>query len=146
MPNWTTNEVTITANSKKDLTAFINNVKSKESPFDFEKVKPMPDYIFRGNLGDKERELHGNNNWYDWSWKNWGTKRNSCGVMAERLSETQIFYQFDTAWCPPLGIFNALSNIYSGEVDGYPEIYIEWHCTDEDDHTEGEGYEIEEVA
>ena len=34
---------------------------------DFNKVIPMPDYIFQGNLGMAEREKYGKENWYDWS-------------------------------------------------------------------------------
>ena len=146
MPNWTTNEVTITAESKKDLTTFIKQIKSKDNPFDFDRIEPMPETVFQGNLGMKQREKYGRNNWYDWSWDNWGTKWNSCQAMAERLSATEIFYQFDTAWCPPVKIYEALSNIYSGQVGGCPSVKIEWHCLDEDDDTGGEGYDIKEVA
>jgi len=145
MPNWTTNEVTITAESKKDLTNFIKQIKSKDNPFDFDKIEPMPKNIYRGNLGQKERNQHGKNNWYDWSFTNWGTKWNSCSTMVNRLSATEVFYQFDTAWCPPIPIWEALGNIYSGQVKGCPNIKIEWHCLDEDDDTHGEGYNIEEV-
>ena len=58
MPNWTTNEVTITAESKKDLTNFIKQIKSKDNPSDFDKIEPMPKNIYRGNLGQKERNQH----------------------------------------------------------------------------------------
>ena len=111
MPNWTTNEVTITAESKKDLKTFVKQIRSKDNPFDFDRIEPMPKNIFRGNLGDKERKEHGKNNWYDWACENWGTKWNSCSTMAKRLSETEIFYQFDTAWSPPIPIWEALGNI-----------------------------------
>ena len=59
MPNWTTNEVTVTAKSAKDLSKFIKQIESEDNPFDFEKIEPMPENIFRGNLGQKEREIHG---------------------------------------------------------------------------------------
>ena len=39
----------------------------------FENITPMPLTIFRGDLGEAERKIHGNNNWYDWSIKNWGS-------------------------------------------------------------------------
>ena len=55
MPNWTTNEVTITAKSAKDLSKFIETIKTEDNPFDFQKIEPMPKNIFRGNLGTKEK-------------------------------------------------------------------------------------------
>jgi len=146
MPNWTTNEVTVTAKSAKDLSKFIKQIESEDNPFDFEKIEPMPKNIFRGNLGRKEKELHGKNNWYDWSWKNWGTKWNSCHTEFKRFDDKVAMYIFQTAWCPPVPIWEALMNIYSGQVKGCPAIHFEWHCLDEDDDTDGEGYQIEEVA
>tara|TARA_R100001530_G_C4306335_1_gene151775 strand:- start:75 stop:503 length:429 start_codon:yes stop_codon:yes gene_type:complete len=140
MPNWTTNEVTITAESKKDLTTFMKQIKSKNNPFDFDKIEPMPKNLFMGNLGREEERKYGKNNWYHWSIENWGTKWNSCSTMVERLSPTEVFYQFDTAWSPPLRIWEAILNIYSGQVKGSPKIKIEWHCLDEDDSTCGDGY------
>ena len=145
MPNWTNNEVTITAKSKKDLDVFIKQVKGKDNDFDFEKIEPMPKDIFRGNLKIKEKEKYGKKNWYDWSRANWGTKWNSCDTSFQRVSDTTAFYIFDTAWCPPTGIYEAIVNIYSGQVKDCPSIDIDWHCLDEDDDTDGEGYSMESV-
>jgi len=143
MPNWTYNEVTITTKSKKDLDVFIKQVKGKDNDFDFEKIEPIPKDIFRGNLGRKEKEKYGKKNWYDWSWENWGTKWNSCDTSFERVSDTEAFYMFNTAWCPPTGIYEAIGNIYSGQVKDCPSIDIDWYCLDEDDDTNGEGYSME---
>jgi len=145
MPNWTNNEITITTKSKKDLDIFMKLVKGKDNDFDFDKIEPMPDNIFQGNLGQKEREEHGRNNWYDWSWDNWGTKWNSCQTQATRLDDTKAFFIFDTAWSPPVPIYEALGNIFSGQVGGFPLVKIQWHCLDEDDDTQGEGYAIQEA-
>ena len=64
----------------------------------------------------------------------------------QRFDDKVGMYIFQTAWCAPVPIWIALSNIYSGQVKGCPAINIEWHCLDEDDDTDGEGYQIEEVA
>jgi len=143
MPNYTYNEVTITAKSKKDLDIFIKQVKGNDNDFDFEKIEPMPKDIFRGNLGINEKEKYGKKNWYDWSLANWGTKWNSCDTSFERVSDTTAFYMFITAWSPPTGIYESIGNIYSGQVKDCPAVYVDWHCLDEDDDTNGEGYSME---
>lgn len=70
--------------------------------FDFNKLIPMPEYIFRGNLGQEEREKYGKNNWYDWSCDNWGTKWNSYDCC---ISEDGSTYEFSTAWDIPKPIY-----------------------------------------
>jgi uncharacterized surface anchored protein len=81
MPNHVTNVVTIEGVSEDRLTAILaairmNDVEGRRS-LDFNKIIPMPDSVYQGNLGEKERRLYGENNWYDWAVKNWGTKWNS---------------------------------------------------------------------
>ena len=44
---------------------------------DFNKIVPMPDTVFKGNLGAEERNIYGTNNWLDWSLENWNTKWNA---------------------------------------------------------------------
>lgn len=103
MPNYCENYLTIEGNTIT-LKKIIDFVKSDETAFDFEKIVPMPDYIYRGVIGDKEKELYGENNWYDWSNKNWGTKWNS--VDAE-IWDNDI--QFQTAWSPCDPVIAALA-------------------------------------
>jgi len=92
MPNWTYNIIRASG-SKESLDAFlakttkVNNSAEREDErlsFDFESIIPMPDNIFRGNIGKEEKEhCKANNipNWYDWSVENWGTKWNACFEM-----------------------------------------------------------------
>ena len=94
MPNYCDNSLTIYASEEtvERIRAF---VRSDESEFDFDKVIPMPEYIYVGPLGKEERELYGKNNWYDWCTTNWGTKWNSDEVS---FKDNNFF--FLTAWSP----------------------------------------------
>lgn len=78
---------------------------------DFNKITPMPEDIYCGDLGQKEREIYGEKNWYDWSIENWGTKWNSYGQCfnGHRLS-------FQTAWDAPHPVIKKLSEMYSDVI------------------------------
>lgn len=55
MPNYCSNTLTIEC-PDHIFEQIKNLVQGEHSVFDFDKIVPMPDHIFRGNLGDKERE------------------------------------------------------------------------------------------
>ena len=103
MPNYCDNFLTIDGNhtTREEILMLM---KSEDSAFDFEKILPMPDYIYRGGIGTKEKEIYGENNWYDWSVENWGTKWNS--VDAE-IHSNEIYFQ--TAWSPCDPVIAALA-------------------------------------
>jgi Ferredoxin-like domain in Api92-like protein len=88
---------------------------------DFNKIVPMPSNIFRGNLGDAEKKIHGENNWYDWSVNNWGTKWNA--VESQKIDDYTV--QFDTAWAMPEPVIKALSKMF-------PKIGVNILWADED--------------
>lgn len=77
------------------------------NPFDFNKVIPMPDYIYHGNLGKEETDKYGKNNWYDWSNENWGTKWNSCDTELNGNC-----YSFWTAWSPCSPVIEKLAEMF----------------------------------
>ena len=106
MPNYCENFLSIEGNADT-LKEIMDFVKSDKSVFDFEKIVPMPDYIYRGAVGAKEKEIYGENNWYDWSNKNWGTKWNS--VDAEDWDDE---IQFLTAWSPCDPVIAALAKMF----------------------------------
>ena len=89
------------------LKSILEFVRSDSNLFDFDKIVPMPAHIYQGPVGPKERELYGENNWYDWSLNNWGTKENS--KYAE-VHDTVI--QFSTAWSPCDSVISTLAKMF----------------------------------
>lgn len=106
MPNWVTNKIKI-LNVNKENAEKIKERYTYKDNFDFEKVIPMPENIFRGDLGDEERKIYGENNWYDWSIKNWETKWNAVYSTLSYAETNRIMYiEFDTAWSCPKPVLN----------------------------------------
>ena len=73
MPNHVTSVIKLSGDAKR-IKAMLKTIQSKEygiGSVDFEKILPMPDTVYNGPLGMRERELHGKNNWYDWRIANW---------------------------------------------------------------------------
>lgn len=129
MPNWVYNNVSVIG-KKKSLEEFrakhftseekdpVDGLQAREE-FDFETIIPMPENIFRGSVGEKEREQYGVNNWYDWSIENWGTKWNA--GYTEFYGKEEIVpwgdeyvleFKFDTAWNLPIPIYKKLAEMY----------------------------------
>jgi len=99
---------------------------------DFNKVIPQPDNIFRGNLGQKEKEQcakEGRPTWYEWNTENWGTKWNSydCSKVKDVHNNGHycLIYQFDTAWSPVRGIIDKM-------MEDNPNIKLTYTYADED--------------
>ena len=103
MPNWCDNFLTINAD-EKTVNEILEFVKSEEYAFDFNNIVPMPDYIYTGMLGDEERKLYGENNWYDWCCENWGTKWNAEDVNIDGESISML-----TAWAPCIPVLAELA-------------------------------------
>lgn len=118
MPNWVKNNVNVYG-TKKQLEKFVEKHFNKEGEFDFNTIIKMPKKVFRGNVGQAERKKYGENNWYDWSVKNWGTKWNACDtdepIIEDRhpfLKESVLSFSFNTAWSVPLEIYEKLAKMY----------------------------------
>lgn len=127
MPNHITNVIEIRGD-RIEVNNLLEKIKNDEygiGTIDFEKIIPMPDNIYRGNLGTKEREFYGENNWYDWSIANWGTKWNAYGFNESKNNSQKEKITFLTAWEAPHPIMEKLAEMY-------PEINIKHEWADED--------------
>ena len=63
-------------------------------------ISPMPkkkDDPYKYELGELLLKHHGFDNWYDWSWENWGTK---WGTYDNKFFEKDREYTYTTAWSP----------------------------------------------
>ena len=110
MPNYCYNSLSIEG-SYDTLKKIHDLVREEENPFDFGKIIPMPDYIYKGVFGPKEEKIYGKNNWYDWSWENWGTKWNSCDAHCDWFCDC-LEYSFETAWSPCEPVIKALAALF----------------------------------
>ena len=107
MPNHITNKIEFYG-EQENINKVLDLIKGEEKFIDFEKIIPMPDNIYRGNLGYEEEKLYGKNNWYDWSIENWGTKWNAYHDNLDKANNTLTF---DTAWSCPLPVLDALAEL-----------------------------------
>ncbi|MFL1706681.1 hypothetical protein ACHJH3_06700 [Campylobacter sp. MOP7] len=56
----------------------------------------------------KNIEAHGHPTWYEFCWDRWGTKWNSHNSSIINRKGNSIIMRFDTAWAPPIPIYEAL--------------------------------------
>jgi len=134
MPNWCSNEVQFDG-SEEDIAKFKEECftdRKGVAVLDFSKVLPEPDYDKPKKDGTHnngvQTELHSvMPDWWNWRNENWGTKWNLVpdhdGDLTAYITvedgEDFIMLEFDTAWSPPSGIYEAI-------VDKYPDLSVNW--------------------
>ena len=134
MPNWVSNSISITAESKAELDALLEKAKGADSKITEEErefhfgafVHPSDEELpyYLGNVEDELPEEYESwtpeekltyklqfrgNNWYDWNVRNWGTKWDACDTYVGRTDDLSASVSFQTAWSPPEPIFRALA-------------------------------------
>lgn len=117
----------------------------------FNQIIPMPEDISLANISYEERTASNGRNWYDWRIANWNTKWDAYEVRVQRLSDTSIYIMMETAWSPPIPIFEKLVDLgfevsayfldeghnYIGQFEGGEEYYFDvnqkapWNLIDE---------------
>ncbi|CAB4222575.1 hypothetical protein UFOVP1655_139 [uncultured Caudovirales phage] len=89
MPNWCDNSLVLGNKDVSKIDAFQNHLE--EGKDIFEGLRPNPDIEWS----------------YAWCCENWGTKWDATSSDWEREDDT-IRLSFDTAWCPPIELYQYL--------------------------------------
>lgn len=122
MPNWCSNYVTITAPAKQVFDNFMQHMEAHWSwnPNEMDEYKasdepagfcsyflPEPEYEVKEAADPKQFVMP---DWWNFRVENWGTKwevsfdKQDCDIDEEELS---IRFFFDSAWSPPVGVYEA---------------------------------------
>ena len=119
MPNWTANKLRIIAKTdeaKALLPRLLNGFQAKVDYDEcaFEVIDPTPQELLNNQspINDDAKgttffQKYGATDWYDWRVKNWGTKWESNNDSVEEI-ENGLIAAFDTAWSPPINIYEKL--------------------------------------
>lgn len=86
----------------------------KRGTIDFEKIIPMPEDIYRGDVGPNEMLKYGDKNWYEWSIIHWGTKWNAYDFKSDERNPNPVI--FSTAWDAPYEIYKALAKKFKNII------------------------------
>lgn len=120
MPDWTTNYVTVTGD-EANIDRFIIEAFEEDAELtegrriDFARIVPQPANI--ETTGCSGQHAEGEVCWYTWNGENWGTKWNACNTRDfNRVAPEQVNFRFDTAWCAPSPIFDAIKERWAVKV------------------------------
>ena len=99
-------------------------------PLDFRKVIPQPDGLLdMAAVGTMPA-------WWEWCIENWGTKWNAWDIEMtfqtnEAENESELVYQFNTAWSPVNQIVDAICTNLIPEILGIGTIFTHYSYTEE---------------
>jgi hypothetical protein len=95
MPNWCSNVATINHGDTELIDAIENELKKERDDVAlFQMLRPRP--------------AEHDEDWYGWNVNNWGTKWEASIYDYERLDDNNIKINFDTAWGPPIALYDYL--------------------------------------
>jgi hypothetical protein len=125
MPNWCNNTVQIGHSDSAKLVALVKAVN--EGKFcNFAKPVPQDLMITAGRVGaddnpaqialveaeNRNLATHGYKTWYDFCTNEWGTKWDvdpyDPVVIPDQAPLLSVTFGFDSAWAPPIGVYEAL--------------------------------------
>jgi hypothetical protein len=102
MPNWCDNSMRVTHSDKSKVDELEKILQSEDKGI-FQHLRPMP---------EAEQD-----NWYEWNVNNWGTKWEASIVDWERPDDNTIWVSFESAWSPPISLYEHMFS-EGWEVEG----------------------------
>ena len=91
MPNWCDNSVILSNTDVSKIEALVKVLTEKDTEV-FQHLRPNP-----------------SGEWsYDWSVDHWGTKWDMSIIDWQRYDDNSVWISFETAWCPPITLYEFL--------------------------------------
>ena len=132
MPNWCQNGVTFTHEDPAMITRIADAYKEDRL---FKEFFPCPPELLETepvgeNFNDRvaareeaNRERFGFADWYEWAVNNWGTKWDISSDDGEPTKQdlNSIMLSFSTAWTPPVGFYDKMTELGFDVVAYYLE-------------------------
>lgn len=105
MPNWCSNVVTI---EHKNKTAIDRVEKAFKAGTLCNEFVPVPKDLLDEANAEKMIAKHGFPSWYEFRVAKWGTKWEVEGDITDASDKT-LSISFDSAWSPPIGVYEAMA-------------------------------------
>lgn len=102
MPNWCDNSVTLYHEDKTKIDALAEEMNKKNDEgrsmaCPFNHLRPQPPEVKEGD------------GWYEWNCSNWGSKWDADIIDWDRQDDNTIWICFNSAWSPPIALYNYLT-------------------------------------
>ena len=145
MPNWCYNTASLSHEDKTKVDSLIKELEKGKDAKLFNHLYPMPEELREtqapNDNADQVKALtekYGYGDWYSWCVNEWGTKWDADINNWEPDDDGKVYISFDTAWAPPIELYEKLVeegwDVYGtyheegmafvGEfVDGYDNYY-----------------------
>jgi hypothetical protein len=165
MPNWCANSLKIKAKTTRAKYAMKHHImpeleKGQECRL-FNAIIPMPQELIDtvcGSVAEADRpaheaqmkaniEKHGYPTWYEFANSNWGTKWEAREPTHQSNEDGSVTIWFDTAWSPPIAIYEKLEEMGFEVEATYCEQgfgYAGWYADGEDNEHSISFYDGEE--
>ena len=122
MPNWCNNIVTLTHEDPAQIKRVVDSLQVGL----FNEFIPMPDQLRNTEMSTATpEEVYAKNvqdcgypSWYEFAIAEWDTKWDACTPDILAQTDTSIKLTFDTAWSPPIAVFDKLHEL-GFDVEAY---------------------------